>query len=140
MKTTETITASFTHTTEDCDDEPKEHVHNNPSESTIIPPRLPPLTVPAYPSQVSTMSTTLNMPHPSGNVANKPLSPTFTQPRSVSDGNRKSYGYNLDVSFPVRLPNEEVQVCYGPTNEDTDNIHLDDTLVRAQLDVHDVYL
>ena len=126
---TETTTTSFTHTTGDCNDEPKEYVHNNPGESTFIPPRLPALTVPAYPSQVSTMSTTLHKPRPSAIDTNKPLSRATTHPVE----NRKSYGYNSDVSFPLGPLKKEVQVCYGPTNDGIDNIHPDDSLVRAQI-------
>ena len=141
---THTHTHTHTHTTGVYDNEPTDHVDNSADESTYIPfpPRLPPLTVPTYPSQVPAMSISLNTPHPSANTTNKPPSTTttphqvqhtydVTQPRSVADCSRTSYGYNSNVSFPARPTNQGIGISSGPTNDRADNIHPEESLVSA---------
>ncbi len=136
--------SSCTHSTRVYNAEPTDHEKNIADESTFIPLplRLPPLTVPTYPSQVPTLSSSLNAPHPSTNLTDKcpsamttpqQLQPAYAVPpsRSVTDYSRISYGYNSNVSFPARPPNQRIGESSGPTNDRADNARLEESLVSA---------
>ena len=135
--------SSSTNSTRDYDDEPSQSVESTADESTYIPlpPRLPPLTVPTYPSQVSTLSTSLNSPNLTSAIKTHPsTSATKTQQqgqpthmtdqaRSKANSIRTSHGYNVDVSFPARPPNQGTRATSGVTNDRVVGIHPEESLV-----------
>ena len=137
------ISPSSTNTTRVYDDEPSQSVESIADDSIYIPfpPRLPPLTVPTYPSQVSTLSTSLNPPnltsatktHPSTSATKTQQQgqPTHIseQPRSKANSIPSSHGYNVDVSFPARPPNQGTRETSGLTNDRVGDIHPEESLV-----------
>ena len=104
------------------ENEPTQLQDNIAGEFTynLFPPKLPPLTVPTYPSQVPTISTSLNTSYPPFHLtSNNQVETTHTidQPRSVSDCNQTSSGYNSNVSFPARPSRERKEVSSGPAGD-----------------------
>ena len=125
--------SSSTHTTQVYDDKPSQPVDNNQDESTYIPlpPRLPPLTVPTYPSQVSTLSTSLNAPYhtPETIPPQQQRGPTnlMDQSRSIRSS---SHGYNVNVSFPARPPRQETRESSKTSSDWADDVHPEESLVN----------
>jgi hypothetical protein len=125
--------SSSTHTTQVYDDKPSQPVDNNQDESTYIPlpPRLPPLTVPTYPSQVSTLSTSLNAPYhtPETIPPQQQRGPTnlMDQSRSIRSS---AHGYNVNVSFPARPPRQETRESSKTSSDWADDVHPEESLVN----------
>lgn len=100
--------------------------------NTPFPSRLPPLTVPIYPSQVPTLSTSFNTPYASTTLTSTPQPSTITpQQRSGTKYSGRSYGYCTDVSFPARPPNQRTSEPIESSNDHINETLREDSLVSV---------
>ncbi|XP_028394596.1 RNA-binding protein 48-like [Dendronephthya gigantea] len=154
-----TVTCSRVHSTEIADNQstastssmPATAMYENEPTHAIVnespyPPQLPPFSVPTYPSQVPTMSTSLANP-PHRNVGENPPSATAppqqhyskAQSGPVTSSSRKLYGYNTSVSFPTLPPNQRKGVSLQPPGDNTieESLTGDPSLDRTVLSIRE---